>query len=151
MHLKCWCLNCFQLVMLIHLGRKFTCSKNSTGAKLNKGIYTVRGHRHRGWTDVSYSAFCVLMKTEVCRFHLIIFKLLWQSSWNGSCSFLYQLSDLYLASLQKQSLPSQLVWSGRFWIRSVPLKGLMFPVLSHGFTHSHKGKGESCWAALEPC
>lgn len=22
----------------------------------------------------------------------------------------------------------------------------MFPVLSHGFTHSHEGKGESCWA-----
>lgn len=92
-----------------------------------------------------------LMKAKVCSFHKIISKLLWQSSGNGSCSFLYQLSDLYLASLQKQSLSSQLVWSGRFWIRSVPLKGLMFPVLSHGFIHSHEGKGEPCWAALEPC
>lgn len=75
----------------------------------------------------------------------MISRSLWWSSGlqlqNGSCSFLYQLSDLYLPSLQKQSLYSQLVCSGRFWIRSVPLKGLMFPVLSHGFTHSHEGRG----------
>lgn len=67
---------------------------------------------------------------------LLISKLLWLSSGNGSGSFLHQLSDLYLASLQKHSLSSQLVWNGRFWIRSLPLMGLMFRVLSHGFTES---------------
>lgn len=81
-----------------------------------------------------------LKKPKEGSFYKITSKLLWLSSQNGSCSFLYQLSDLYLASLQKQSLSSQLVWSSRFWIRSLPLKGLMFPVLSHGFTKSW-GKG----------
>lgn len=96
------------------------------------------------WNMASFS-LCVFLcfrtfKKEEGSFYKITSKLLWLSSQNGSCSFLYQLSDLYLASLQKQSLSSQLVWSSRFWIRSLPLKGLMFPVLSHGFTKSW-GKG----------
>lgn len=145
---------------VICLGRKFM-FREKTGfhALQNPNqteVFGLRG-KFKTKTKLTYHILCPffvseqLMKAKVCSFHKIISKLLWQSSGNGSCSFLYQLSDLYLASLQKQSLSSQLVWSGRFWIRSVPLKGLMFPVLSHGFIHSHEGKGEPCWAALEPC
>lgn len=114
---------CFFINLSYVWGRKFTFRKR-TGfhAPQNPNqteVFVLQG-KFKTKTKLTYhilSLFFVpaqLMKAEVCSFHKIISKLLWQSSGNGSCSFLYQLSDLYLASLQKQSLSSQLVWSGRF-------------------------------------